>query len=63
METVAFLEDLVRGLGRGWSARYGTIAPYGVLGVTLTSDVGGRVEVVPSMVRDSVMGAVVSSWA
>ncbi len=51
METVGFLEALVRALGRGWSARYGVIAPFGVLGVTLTSDVGGKVEVVPSLVR------------
>jgi len=36
VETVAFLEALVRALGRGWSARYGIIAPYGVLGLTLT---------------------------
>ena len=51
METIAFLEALVRALGHGWSARYGMIAPYGVFGVTLTSDVGGTVEVVPSLVR------------
>lgn len=51
MATVAFLEALVRALGPGWSARYGVIAPFGVLGVTLTSDVGGKVEVVPSLVR------------
>lgn len=55
METIAFLEALVRGLGRGWSARYGMIAPYGVFGVTLTSDVGGSVEVVPSLVRGDVV--------
>jgi hypothetical protein len=51
VETVGFLEALVRALGRGWSARYGVIAPFGVLGVTLTSDAGGKVEVVPSLVR------------
>ncbi|HEY6173935.1 MAG TPA: hypothetical protein VIX73_05795, partial [Kofleriaceae bacterium] len=55
METVAFLEALVRGLGRGWSARYGIVAPYGVLGLTLTSDVGGTVEIVPSLVRGEVV--------
>ncbi|HEX3762519.1 MAG TPA: hypothetical protein VHW23_27645, partial [Kofleriaceae bacterium] len=55
METVNFLEALVRALGRGWSARYGVIAPFGVLGVTLTTDVGGRVEVVPSMVRGPIV--------
>lgn len=58
METIAFLEALVRGLGRGWSARYGMIAPYGVFGVTLTSDAGGSVEVVPSLVR-----GVVVTWS
>ena len=58
METVAFLEALVRALGRGWSARYGIIAPYGVLGVTLTTDVGGMAEIVPSLVR-----GVVVSWS
>lgn len=55
METVSFLEALVRALGRGWSARYGVIAPFGVLGVTLTSDVGGKVEVVPSLVRGDIV--------
>lgn len=54
MEAIAFLEALVRALGRGWSARYGMIAPYGVFGVTLTSDVGGSVEIVPSLVRGDV---------
>lgn len=58
METVAFLEALVRALGRGWSARYGIIAPYGVLGVTFTSDAGGMVEVVPSIVR-----GVIVTWS
>lgn len=58
METVAFLEALVRALGRGWSARYGVIAPYGVLGVTLTCDTGGTAEVVPSLVR-----GVVVTWS
>lgn len=51
METVAFLESLVDALGRGWSARYAVIAPYGVFGVVLTCDAGGSVEVVPSFVR------------
>lgn len=51
MEAVGFIEALVRALGRGWSARFGMIAPYGVYGVTLTSDVGGSIEVVPSLVR------------
>jgi hypothetical protein len=55
VETVAFLEALVRGLGRGWSARYGVIAPFGVLGVTLTSDTGGWVEIVPSLVRGNIV--------
>ncbi len=55
METIGFLEALVRALGRGWSARYGLIAPYGVFGVTLTSDVGGSVEIVPSLVRGEVV--------
>jgi HEAT repeat protein len=55
VETVSFLEALVRALGRGWSARYGVIAPFGVLGVTLTSDVGGKVEVVPSLVRGDIV--------
>lgn len=55
METISFLEALVRALGRGWSARYGVIAPYGVLGLTLTSDVGGTAEVVPSLVRGEVV--------
>jgi HEAT repeat protein len=55
VETINFLEALVRALGRGWSSRYGVIAPYGVLGVTLTSDVGGKVEVVPSMVRGPIV--------
>jgi hypothetical protein len=55
VETVSFLEALVRALGRGWSARYGVIAPFGVLGVTLTSDVGGKVEVVPSLVRGEIV--------
>ena len=58
METIVFLELLVRALGRGWSARYGMIAPYGVFGVTLTSDVGGSVEIVPSLVRGEVV-----SWS
>jgi hypothetical protein len=58
VETIAFLEALVRSLGRGWSARYGVIAPYGVLGVTLTTDAGGTVEVVPSLVR-----GVVVTWS
>jgi HEAT repeat protein len=55
VETIAFLEALVRALGHGWSARYGMIAPYGVFGVTLTSDVGGTVEIVPSLVRGEVV--------
>lgn len=55
METIAFLEALVRALGPGWSARYGLIVPYGVFGITLTSDVGGMVEVVPSLVRGDVV--------
>jgi hypothetical protein len=55
VETVAFLEALVRGLGRGWSARYGVIAPFGVLGVTLTCDTGGAAEVVPSLVRGDIV--------
>jgi HEAT repeat protein len=55
VETVNFLEALVRALGRGWSARYGVMAPFGVLGVTLTSDVGGKVEVVPSLVRGEIV--------
>jgi hypothetical protein len=55
VETIAFLEALVRALGNGWSARYGMIAPYGVFGVTLTSDSGGTVEVVPSLVRGDVV--------
>jgi hypothetical protein len=55
VETVSFLEALVRALGRGWSARYSVIAPFGVLGVTLTSDVGGKVEVVPSLVRGDIV--------
>lgn len=55
MESLAFLETLIRALGRGWSARYGLIAPYGVFGVTLTSDAGGTVEVVPSLVRDGIV--------
>jgi len=55
VETIAFLEALIRALGRGWSARYGVIAPYGVFGVTLTSDVGGWVQVVPSLVRGPVV--------
>lgn len=55
METLAFLEALVRALGPGWSARYGMIAPYGVFGVTLTSDLGSTVEVVPSLVRGDVV--------
>jgi hypothetical protein len=55
VEAIAFLEALVRALGRGWSARYGMIAPYGVFGLTLTSDVGGAVEVVPSQVRGDVV--------
>ena len=58
MEALAFLEALIRALGHGWSARYGMIAPYGVFGVTLTSDVGGSVEVVPSLVR-----GVVVTWS
>ncbi len=55
METIAFLESLVRALGRGWSARYGMIVPYGVFGVLLTSDVGGSVEIVPSRVRGEIV--------
>jgi len=55
VETIAFLEALIRALGHGWSARYGVIAPYGVFGVTLTSDVGGWVQVVPSLVRGPVV--------
>lgn len=55
MESLAFLETLIRALGRGWSARYGLIAPYGVFGVTLTSDAGGTIEVVPSLVRDGIV--------
>jgi len=55
VETIAFLEALLRALGRGWSARYGVIAPYGVFGVTLTSDVGGWVQVVPSLVRGPIV--------
>jgi hypothetical protein len=55
VETLTFLEALVRALGRGWSARYGLIAPYGVFGVTLTTDVGGSVEIVPSLVRGDVV--------
>jgi hypothetical protein len=55
VETIDFLEDLVRALGHGWSARYGMIAPYGVFGVTLTSDVGGAIEVVPSLVRGEIV--------
>jgi hypothetical protein len=55
VESVAFLETLIRALGRGWSARYGLIAPYGVFGVTLTSDAGGTVEVVPSLVRGGIV--------
>ena len=51
MEAVGFLEALVRALGRGWSARFGMIAPYAVYGVTLVSDVGGAIEVVPALVR------------
>ncbi|HET9620146.1 MAG TPA: hypothetical protein VFP84_02180, partial [Kofleriaceae bacterium] len=51
MEAVGFLEALVRALGRGWAARFAMIAPYGVYGVILTSDVGGTVEVVSSLVR------------
>jgi hypothetical protein len=51
VETIAFLEALVRALGQGWSARYGMMVPYGVFGVTLTSDVGGAIEVVPSLIR------------
>jgi HEAT repeat protein len=55
VETIGFLEALVRALGRGWSARFGVIAPFGVLGVTLTSDAGGKVEVVPSLVRGDIV--------
>jgi hypothetical protein len=55
VETVAFLEALVRSLGRGWSARYGVIAPFGVLGVTLTCDTGGSAEIVPSLVRGNIV--------
>ncbi|MBC7977126.1 MAG: hypothetical protein H7138_19295, partial [Myxococcales bacterium] len=55
METIAFLESLVRALGRGWSARYAMIVPYGVFGVILTSDVGGAVEIVPSRVRGEIV--------
>ncbi|HET7499906.1 MAG TPA: HEAT repeat domain-containing protein [Kofleriaceae bacterium] len=55
MEAIAFLEALVRALGRGWAARYGLIAPYGVFGLTLSSDAGGSVEVVPSLVRGDIV--------
>lgn len=59
METIIFLEALVRALGHGWSARYGMIVPYGVFGVTLTTSAGGSaggsVEVVPSLVRGAVV--------
>jgi len=55
VEAVTFLEALIRALGRGWSARYGAIAPYGVFGVTLASDVGGWAEVVPSLVRGEIV--------
>ncbi|HEX2685123.1 MAG TPA: hypothetical protein VHN14_00820 [Kofleriaceae bacterium] len=55
MESLAFLEALIRALGHGWSARYGMIAPYGVFGVILTSDAGGSVEVVPSLVRGDIV--------
>jgi HEAT repeat protein len=55
VESLTFLEALLRALGRGWSARYGMIAPYGVFGVILTSDVGGSVEVVPSLVRGNIV--------
>jgi HEAT repeat protein len=55
VEAVAFLEALIRALGHGWSARYGVIAPYGVFGVTLASDVGGWVEIVPSLVRGDIV--------
>ncbi|HEU4732174.1 MAG TPA: HEAT repeat domain-containing protein [Kofleriaceae bacterium] len=55
MEAIGFLEALVRALGRGWAARYGMIAPYGVFGLTLTSDAGGSVEVVPSLVRGDIV--------
>jgi hypothetical protein len=58
VETIAFLEALVRALGRGWSARYSVISPYGVYGVVLTSDLGGSVEIVPSRVR-----GVVVTWS
>ncbi|HEY0192742.1 MAG TPA: hypothetical protein VGC42_16600 [Kofleriaceae bacterium] len=51
VEAIGFLEGLVRALGRGWSARFNMIAPYGVYGVTLLSDVGGSVEIVPALVR------------
>jgi len=55
VESLGFLESLIRALGHGWSARYGLIAPYGIFGVTLTSDVGGWVEVVPSLVRGPIV--------
>jgi len=58
VETIIFLEALVRALGHGWSAHYGMIAPYGVFGVTLTSGASGAagsVEVVPSLVRGAVV--------
>jgi HEAT repeat protein len=51
VEAVGFLEALIRALGPGWAARYAMISPYGVYGVILTSDVGGIVEVVPSLRR------------
>jgi hypothetical protein len=55
VESLAFLEALIGALGRGWSARYGILAPYSVLGVTLTSDAGRSVEVVPARVRGDVV--------
>ena len=51
-----FLEVLVDALGGGWSASYGVIAPYGVLGARLRHDgVDGAVEVVPSVVDRGVV--------
>jgi len=55
VETLGFLEALVHGLGRRWTARYGVIEPYGVFGVTFTSDVGGAIDVVPSLVRGNIV--------
>jgi hypothetical protein len=55
VETIAFLEALIRALGHGWSARYGTIAPYGIFGLTLSSDAGGSIQVVPALVRGPIV--------